>query len=151
MPSPPTFRVRTRPETFAITLVTHDRRRLFQRTSLAELFIDNLARYRTQNRFLLHAFAVMPDHVHILLTPAPDHTIERLVGILKGGFSFAVRNETLGDIWQDGYHAHHITSPEDFTNQAKYIANNPSRKNHVDYPHSHVTHPHLTDSPDETA
>ena len=140
----PQTRVRLHPETFAITAVTHGRR-LFQRTDMAELFIATISRYRSQNRFLLHAFVVMPDHIHILVTPAPDHTIERCVALVKGGFSFAARKQTTGEIWQDSYHAHHITSPEDYANQLQYIANNPSRKSNPDHPHVHTHHPHLLD------
>jgi putative transposase len=71
----PSVRVRTKPETFAITAITHERRRIFQRTSNADLMLSTLFRYREQDRFQLHGFVIMPDHIHVLLTPALDHTI----------------------------------------------------------------------------
>jgi REP element-mobilizing transposase RayT len=58
--------------TYALTISTFQQHRHFQRTANAELFLATLQRYRTQRKFLLHAYAVMPDHVHILLTPASD-------------------------------------------------------------------------------
>jgi putative transposase len=76
----------------------------------------------------------MPDHVHLLITPASDVAIERCAQLIKGGFSFAVRKEHPGDIWQEGYHAHRIVDTEDLQNQTSYILNNPGRKRMDAYP-----------------
>src|SRR5258708_38350274 len=128
MPSYHGPRVRSNPETFAVPIVTHQRHSIFQRTTTAKLMIDTLFRYRDQSRFALHGFVVMPDHLHALLTPSSDQTIERCVQLIKGGFSFAIRNDFKGDLWQDGYHAHRLTDASDYQNQLQYIANNPTRK-----------------------
>jgi putative transposase len=80
-----------------------------------------------------------------MITPAHDHSIERCVQLIKGGFSFAVRNDLTGEVWQNGYHTHRITGARDYNNQLLYIANNPTRKNFEDYPHVHLHHPHLLD------
>jgi REP-associated tyrosine transposase len=146
MPSYRGPRVRINPETFAITVVTHQRRRIFQRTTTAKLMIDTLFRYSDQSRFALHGFVVMPDHLHALLTPSSDQTIERYVQLIKGGFSFAIRNDFKGDLWQDGYHAHRLTDSSDYQNQLQYIANNPKRKNYPDYPHVHTTYENRLDA-----
>jgi REP element-mobilizing transposase RayT len=87
MPSYRGPRLRINPETFAVTIVTHQRHRIFQRTTTAKLMIDTLFRYRDQSRFALHAFVVVPDHLHAMLTPSSDQTIERCVQRTKGGFS----------------------------------------------------------------
>jgi putative transposase len=57
--------------TYFITTVTADRRRLFQVEQNANLFIEVLQDQRTKSRLQLHAFVIMPDHAHLLLTPAP--------------------------------------------------------------------------------
>ena len=145
MPSHPTQRIRIKPETFAITAVTHQRHRIFQRTSNADLMMNTLLRYRDQGRFALHGFVIMPDHIHALITPAPDQTLERCVQLIKGGFSFAIRHEIKSEIWQDGYHAHRITDAIDYQNQLHYIANNPTRKHYANYPHVHTAHIHRLD------
>ena len=49
--------------------------------------ITTLFRYREQGRFQLHGFVIMPDHIHALITPAHNQTIERGVQLIKGGFS----------------------------------------------------------------
>jgi len=126
--------MRLKPQTYALTTIAHQRRRVFQPTTIAELFITTLFRYRDAGKFHLHTFVVMPDHVHILLTPAPDMAIERCTQLIKGGFSFAARKDHPGEIWQEGYHAHRITDADDLRNQTAYILNNPTKKRLVDYP-----------------
>ena len=134
--------MRLKPQTYALTAIAHQRRRVFQRTTIAELLIATLFRYRDAGKFELHGFVVMPDHLHVLLTPARDQTIERCAQLIKGGFSFAVRKDYAGEIWQEGYHAHRTTSDEDYASQLQYIANNPVRKSYVDYPHVHTVQEH---------
>ena len=93
---------------------------------------------RDGGRFLLHGFVAVPDHIHVLLTPAADQTVEGCAQLIKSGFSFAVRKEYAGEIWQEGYHPHRVTDEDDFRNQLAYIENNPVRKNFVEYPHVHT-------------
>jgi putative transposase len=137
MPSATTTK-RQKPETYALTMVTHQRRSLFQRTENAQLMIDILFRYRDLNKFLLHGFVVMPDHLHVLITPAMDHATSRCVQLIKGGFSFAVREQFKGEVWNVGYHEHRVRDGNDFIAQERYIANNPSRKDHEDYAFVHT-------------
>jgi len=130
--------IRQKLSTYAITILTHQRRSHFQRTANAELFIATLFRYRDQGKFQLHGFAVMPDHVHVLITPAIDQSTSRCIQLIKGGYSFAVREQSPGEIWHSGYHEHRIRDGEDFKAQKQYIANNPERKHLADYPHVHT-------------
>ena len=53
----------------------------------ARLFLKSLYGYKRQGRFQLHAFVVMPEHVHLLLTPTVDITLERAMQFIKGGYS----------------------------------------------------------------
>jgi REP element-mobilizing transposase RayT len=73
---------------FFVTTVTANRQPIFRRDATARLLIETLARYRDERKFLLHEFVIMPDHVHALLTPAPDISLERTVQFIKGGFSY---------------------------------------------------------------
>ena len=100
-----------------------------------------LFRNRDQGRFSLHGFVVMPDHLHVLLTPAPDQSLERCVQFIKGGFSFAIRDEFRGELWQVGHHEHRVRDAEDFRNQLLYIGNNPIRRQYAEYPHVHTASP----------
>ena len=56
--------------TFFVTFVTAERRSLFQVERNADLLLDVLRSDKEKRRYCLHAWVVMPDHVHLLLTPA---------------------------------------------------------------------------------
>jgi putative transposase len=63
--------------TYFITSATASRRRLFQVDQNAILLIEVLQEQRRKNRFKLHALVVMPDHIHLLLTPVPEISLEK--------------------------------------------------------------------------
>lgn len=134
---------RQQPATYAITILTHQRHRHFQRTANADLFLTTLFRYRDQGRFLLHAFVLMPDHVHLLITPAIDQSTARCLQLIKGGYSHAVREQSPGEIWHSGYHEHRIRDLADYEAQRHYIAQNPIRKHILAHPHVHTQPLHL--------
>jgi len=56
--------------TFFVTFVTAERRPIFQAEKNATLLIDLFASDRARGRYQLHAWVIMPDHIHLLLTPA---------------------------------------------------------------------------------
>jgi putative transposase len=128
--------MRATPQTYAVTLVCAERMRIFQRTANAELLVATLYRYRAGGRFLLHGFVVMPDHVHVLFSPVA--AVEQAVGLIKGGFSFAVREQYRGSVWQDGYYVHRVMNEPDYQSQLAYIAANPSRKGREVYAFVHT-------------
>ncbi len=124
--------------TYALTTVAHDRRAIFARTANAELLVEVLFRYRDQGRYRLHGFAVMPEHLHVLLTPAPGQTIERCAQRIKGGFSHDLRKQFGGEVWQQGFHEHRIRNQADFISQLGYIATNPEKRHLLDYAFVHT-------------
>ncbi len=130
--------IRQKQSTYAITISTFQQHRHFQRTANAELFISTLFQHREKSRFQLHGFVVMPDHTHILITPAINESTAKCVQYIKGGYSFAARQQSPGEIWHSGYHEHRIRNEEDFKNQLMYIENNPVRKQYEDHPHVHT-------------
>ena len=125
-------------KTYATNAITHNRTRIFQRTTNAEKMVEILFHYRDAGRYLLHGYVVMPDHIHVLLTPLGDQTIERCMQCIKGGFSFAIRQEFKGEVWLRSFHEHRVRNLEDFMNQRNYIAMNPSRKNWESYEYVHT-------------
>jgi putative transposase len=113
-----------------VTFSTRDRRRLFVVEPYVRLFLKTLYGYRRQGRFELHAFVVMPEHVHLLLTPAPDVTLERSIQFIKGGYShaFAVELGRKGEVWQRGFTEHRIRDAADFDLHRNYIHENPVKR-----------------------
>jgi putative transposase len=109
-----------------VTFSTWQRKRLFVVEAYSRLFLKTLYGYRREGKFKLHAFILMPEHVHLLLTPASDVTLERAIQLVKGGYSRAF-GLTFGgnEIWQRGFADHRIRDSEDFENHRDYIHQNP--------------------------
>jgi len=77
-------------------------------------------------RYLLHAFVVMPNHVHMLVTPRLVAT--KWLAPLKG-FTAYRSNQLLDShgqaFWQDESYDHLVRSPEEFDRIRVYIEQNP--------------------------
>ena len=121
--------------TYLVTAVTAQRRRIFQVTATAELFQQTVLDYRGQGRFLLHAFVIMPDHFHALITPAADISLEKAVQFIKGGFSFRLKSKF--DVWMRSFNETQIMNEEKFRNCVRYIEENPVRRGLVKLPNEY--------------
>jgi putative transposase len=114
--------------TYFVSTQTWGRRSLFQSDELARLFIGILYNYRSNGNYLLHEFVVMPNHVHLIITPT-GITLERAMQFIKGGYSHSLRvngRPTL-EIWQPGFTDHRIRDAEDWAEHVEYIHLNPVR------------------------
>jgi putative transposase len=122
------------PGTYFVTFITWQHRRLFVVEPYVRLFLKTLYSYRGQGRFQLHAFVLMPEHVHLLLTPATDVTLERAIQFVKGGYSRRFGLEFRGqEIWQRGFTDHRIRNAEDFAQHREYIHQNPVKRRLVEH------------------
>jgi putative transposase len=63
--------------TFFVSSTTAGRRALLQSDRMAQLLVDVLAENRRKRRVLLHEFVIMPNHFHLLLTPAAEIPLEK--------------------------------------------------------------------------
>lgn len=116
--------------TYFITAPTAEHKSLFQVTKNAELLIKVLREYEAQRRFLLHSFVIMPDHIHLLITPSRDNSLEKCLQFIKGGYSFRLKKELgfNGEVWQRGFTDHRIRDAGDFAIHRNYIVQNPVRR-----------------------
>ena len=113
--------------TFFTTAVTANRRRLFQSEQNAELLLHILQDNRQKDRFQLHAYVIMPDHIHLLMTPAENVSIEKAMQFIKGGFSFKLKSAY--DVWERSFKEHRIKNKQDYEHHKTYIEQNPIRAN----------------------
>ena len=115
------------PGTYFVTSNTWERRALFMKEPPARVFLECLLRYRQEGHYLLHEFVLMPDHFHLLLTPAPNTALERALQYVKGGSSHAIKKNLLYrfPIWQTGFDDHRIRDAQDYQHHKKYILQNP--------------------------
>jgi putative transposase len=115
--------------TFFVTSATAGRRALLQSDRMAQLLVDVLAENRRKRRYLLHEFMIMPNHFHLLLTPAAEIPLERALQFIKGGFSFRAKREVhfASKIWQASFVNHRIRDSDDYKRHRNYIWENPVR------------------------
>jgi putative transposase len=101
---------------------------------LARLFLKVLYGYRRQGRYALHAFVLMPEHFHLLLTPSGGVTLERALQLIKGGYSHAAGQEfnKKMEIWERGFTDHRVRDLADFENHKEYIHRNPLERGLVE-------------------
>lgn len=74
----------------------------------------------------MHSFIVMPNHLHILLSPLTDKPINNIIGRIKGFTSFKIK-KLLGidsEIWQQGMFDRIVRSDDEFKKYVDYIINN---------------------------
>jgi len=111
--------------TYFITASTFQKMSLFQSGRMASLFVEVLLHYRTDRKYLLHEFVLMPDHFHLLLTPTI--TLERALQLIKGGFSYLAKRELGfgGEIWEKSFYDRRVRGLEEYENFRTYIHQNP--------------------------
>ena len=112
------------PGNYFITTATWNQRRLFQVPAAGALLLETLQHYRSQGYYQLHAFVVMPEHLHLLITPN-SIPVERAIMLIKGGFSH--RLQAALPTWQRGFTDHRIRDRADFIAHYQYIHHNPVR------------------------
>ena len=120
--------------TFFVTASISGKRNLLQSHRASGLFLENLFAYRSQRKFQLHEFVVMPDHFHVLIAVGAGMTIERAVQYIKGGFAFRAGRE-LGlsaPLWQKGFSEIRLSELDTYEAQCHYIWQNPVRKHLVE-------------------
>jgi hypothetical protein len=71
----------------------------------------------------------MPNHFHLLLTPAAEIPLEKALQFIKGGFSYRAKREIhfAFEIWQASFVNHRIRDAEDYKHHHTYIWENPVR------------------------
>ena len=109
---------------YFVSTQTTDRKPFFRHERWAQLMIGILKHYG-ETEYVLHAYVIMPDHLHLLLTPF--ESVEKSVQLIKGGFSFRAKRELEwpGGIWQTGFTDHRIRDEEDWQHHLEYIRQNP--------------------------
>jgi putative transposase len=109
-------------QTYFASFQTAQRQCFFRNERWSTLFLTTLEHYLPQTG--LHDFVIMPDHIHLLLSPSA--ALEKAIQLIKGGFSFRAKRELNwpGDIWQVGFTDHRIRDIEDLYIHLQYLVKN---------------------------
>jgi putative transposase len=114
---------------YFVTTKCSQGRTIFQVPEVAEILVKSLFHYRDCGICSLHEFVVMPDHLHLLLTPSLSASLEKALQMIKGGSSHEIRKEREHkmEIWQAGFYDWTIRDAKDWLAKADYIRLNPVR------------------------
>jgi putative transposase len=130
-------------------MVLENRLPLFLYRSYCLVLVDALAFQRQRRKMCLHAFVIMPDHVHWVMTPAPPRMPSDLVRDLKTFTAKAIREKLLREnapdlvaqlreavrrperqdykVWQDGVWIRPLLTDSEVRSRIDYIHGNPVR------------------------
>ena len=108
-----------------------------------DIVLDACLHWHNQ-RAIVHLVVVMPDHVHLILTPLPKddawHTLEDLMHSIKTFTSRTINASrgTTGTLWQPEYFDRLIRHADELREKWQYTLENPVRKglvkNWFEYP-----------------
>ena len=121
------YRGTTTAATYFVTAGTSFKQNLLQSDRMAQLFCETLFHYRDARKFRVHAFVVMPNHFHLILTVLEDSTLERAMQLIKGGFSYQA-GKLLGvhsAIWQKSFVDRRVRDSVELERYTAYIHQNP--------------------------
>lgn len=93
----------------------------------AKIIADALLHF-DGDRYVIGAFVVMPNHVHVLFKPQNGHHLTDIVKSWKGFTAHSInrRLTKTGSLWQEEYWDRLIRSPAHLLRCAAYIRNNPT-------------------------
>lgn len=100
---------------------------MFAKPEWAEIVEHKIFEYRDKGEYAVHRYVVMPDHLHVILTPGPRTTLERAAQLIKGGSSHDVGAAfgTRFPVWQPGFTQHLIRDQTDYDTHSRYVDMNP--------------------------
>ena len=130
-----------RPRLFAPGVLYHvivrgnQRQKTFTAESDYQAYIERLARYRKKYDYVLHAYCLMPNHVH-LLVESSEHPLAKFMQGLQQSYSqyFNLRHRKTGHVFEGRYKAILCQKDEYLLQLIRYIHLNPVRAGMVRSP-----------------
>jgi menaquinone-specific isochorismate synthase len=101
---------------------------LLRQPPVATLVAEALLHFDGE-RYELHEWCVMPNHVHAILRPLPGHTLDEILHSWKS-FTGKEANQLLGrtgSFWQTEYYDHLIRDEADYAHAVEYVRQNPEK------------------------
>ncbi|RYG27328.1 transposase [bacterium] len=98
------------------------------RETVAAQLVEGALRHFEGVRYRLHAWVVMPNHLHVLFEPTIVWTLGKIIGSWKTYTSRRIHEgfpESCHPLWQREYFDRFIRDDEHFWNEVAYIENNP--------------------------
>ena len=103
---------------------------VLRRQDLKKIVYDSILSFQDE-RYEIHDFVIMPNHVHVLFTPLSDHPVREICKSWKK-FTAGQINRALsrnGKFWQKESFDHLVRSERSFGAFSRYIRENPTVAN----------------------
>ena len=122
---------------YFITSVIENRKPIFLNENCIQILLRVLDEYAKRCSIEIIAFAILPDHVHLLISPkSQSHTISGFMKSIKGKSAIEINRvtERRGRLWQHQFLDHIVRSKEDYRLHIEYIHYNPIKHGLCDRP-----------------
>ena len=111
---------------YFLTICCHLRHSLFTKGSVGLWAIQLLTSSAARFGFVLHAYCVMPNHIHILAEATSESCqLPRFISNFKQRTGYLYQQRVGRRLWQTRYYDHLLRRPEDAEAVAWYIWLNP--------------------------
>jgi putative transposase len=120
------------------TLCCSGRHSAFANRELAVWLIEELRKQAVSNQFAVHAYCVMPDHLHVLVCGVePTSNMLAFLKKLKQKTSYEFQQRFHQPLWQKKFYDHILRPRDSLHGVATYIWMNPVRKRLCKHPHKY--------------
>ena len=122
---------------YFLTVVTHQRNPIL--IDNIELLRESFRNSKQKYNYRIDAIVILPDHIHMIITPELSTDYPKIIGAIKAYFSRYCDSKYYEDleqtssrykkrykaIWQKRYYEQTIRNEKDFDLRLKYIEQNP--------------------------
>ena len=123
-----------------------DRQAVFFHEQDYSLYLEALQEAAATNNCLIHAYVLMTNHVHLLVTPGRERSLPLMMQAMGRNYvqRLNVRYRRTGTLWEGRYKASLVQDSNYLLTCQRYIELNPVRAHMVaapgEYPHSSYAH-----------
>lgn len=112
-----------------VVICANNKKVVFDSKNNAEITVGELLKAAHDIRFVILCYCLMPDHLHIVVSPSISGvSLLRFLNIFKGRTSAIFRGYGITNLWQRSAFDRVIRRDEDLKAIIEYILNNPIRK-----------------------
>ena len=103
--------------------------------AMKELFLETVRRAKGRYRFTVTNICVMGNHFHLILTPAKDESISRIMQWILSVFAIRYNraHDQHGHVWYDRFKSRVIDTLRQFAATFAYVRDNPVRAGIVEH------------------
>jgi REP-associated tyrosine transposase len=114
---------------YSLRFSTHGRGRAFEEPELAKAAIEQIQLTCAIQMFLVIAYCVMPDHVHVIVRGTSETSdLRHCVKLTKQRIEYVARSQfSTRHLWQDGYYERVLRSRHAVETAVRYVLENPVR------------------------